>query len=688
MARIRRKLKITGDEYNFGGGATSSSAAAAAAGGLVKIAKGNMERNHANFDGFLSNGDTVTITQDIGDAIPVKDQYIYFDNAFETQSGTFSYEFLNGATALPAGISFSQNSDSIDQDIGQARFTGTPSVVGKTSFKIKALYPSGSDAEQVELTYILNFLPAGNTPTWAASFGLSYIYNSSDEQTLTAAVTTSYSGATYTLSNLSGWTNTPQIDPDTGRVYLASTGSAVGSSSVAYTVTADLGEYGTVSKTYSGTIYFGPLFAAAYFGPGSAITNIGSMSVVQGNAASHLSDAQIASLWNPNVTSGALRRRDATAYTTSPYRNGENYGLTYSEGNAYSTGDIGYLAPKRGSVHTTGNNGHHVKWFWYVPAGVTSFSVVAVGAGSPGAFTWANKGGGSGGLAYCNAVTCTPGEKFELAVGIGRRSESTNSTYFSGSTWMRRVVDAGHGANEFIVIGYGGGYQSGHPAPLSGRSNPQSSNLTHVENYNSNNSKDGGNASASTHYGTAANFAGGYANNYPGAGAPGYTAEAPNSINASVNGAGGGGGSGKYYSSTYGSSAGGGVGLDGQGSGGHDGNGSGYGGGKGEPSINRETDGSASYYYAGGGGSGGSRGSYGENAWTSSGGVQNRYINGGEHGGGGGGSGTSYGGGSGGCGGIRIIWGFGGAAEDVARAFPSSYTTEDPTIADSTAQLD
>ena len=46
------------------------------------------------------------------------------------------------------------------------------------------------------------------------------------------------------------------------------------------------------------------------------------------------------------------------------------------------------------------------------------------------------------------------------------------------------------------------------------------------------------------------------------------------------------------------------------------------------------------------------------------------------NGGGGGGSGTSWGGGAGGMGGVRIIWGAG-------RSFPYTYTTEDPSIADS-----
>ena len=105
MARIRRPKTINGSEYTFGGGTTSSTAA----GGFVKIAKGSMNTNSADHDGFLSSGDTVTVKLDAGTDIPQKDKYIYFDNAFDTSTGTFTYEFMNGDSALPAGMSWSHS---------------------------------------------------------------------------------------------------------------------------------------------------------------------------------------------------------------------------------------------------------------------------------------------------------------------------------------------------------------------------------------------------------------------------------------------------------------------------------------------------------------------------------------------------------------------------------------------------
>lgn len=452
-----------------------------------------------------------------------------------------------------------------------------------------------------------------------------------------------------------------------------------------WTVTADLGEYGTYSETYSANLRYGPLFGAAYFGPGNAKANMTNYQVVTNNSANQLTDAQFKALWDLSVTSGALTRKDDSVYTTSPYPLNSPYGLRYQENPSY-TGTTGIIGPGRSSYHNTGSNGYHVKFFWTVPPEVTSFCVVAVGAGAGGAYTWSNDGGGAGGMAWVNDVTCTPGEQFEIAVGLGRRTESTNSTYWAGSTWMRRVVDAGYGANEWIVIGYGGGRQSSHVSPLNGRSNPDATNLAFVEQYAYNNSRDAGSAAASMNYGTYDVHHGGSAPSYPGGGAAGYLGNGANSSNSSVNGTGGSAGSGDYFSSGYGSGAGGGVGLDGQGSRGADNVGSGYGGALGDYTVNRETDGSASYATGGGGGSGGTRGMYGENGVLGSTAHTNRYINGGVHGGGGGGSGTSWGGGAGAPGGIRIIWGMGGENGDMARAFPSTYTTEDPTIADSTAQ--
>jgi len=80
MARRRRKFKISGDEYTFGGGASSESVSV----GTLKIARGNLNTANANHIGFVENGASWEIKLDAGTAIESKDQYVYFDNAFET----------------------------------------------------------------------------------------------------------------------------------------------------------------------------------------------------------------------------------------------------------------------------------------------------------------------------------------------------------------------------------------------------------------------------------------------------------------------------------------------------------------------------------------------------------------------------------------------------------------------------
>ena len=675
MARIRRPKTINGSEYTFGGGSGGSGGTV---GGLVKIAKGNMNTNSANHGGFLSSGDTVSIQLDAGTAIPTKDEYIYFDNAFDTSTGTFTYEFMNGDTALPAGISFSPNNDTEGSDLGSARFYGTPSTEGTNSFKIKAFYNQGTTSEQVEIIYTIKRFAVGTTPVWSGTdLPTQIVRNLSGDQVLAAGPTTTYADATYTLSNVSGFATgvVPTVDAATGQVVVTNVGDIVQASSVhAFTVTADLGsEIGTFTQTFSGSISYGDPYDAIYWGPGNAKINLASYADTYSGA--RATDVQYNNLFNHEVKAGALRCRTNNRYSTSPYKYNEDIGLRYSEAHPYSTGSIGYLGPKCSSRNSSNTNGAVTKFLWTVPNGVTSFNAVCVGGGSGGSYQWSGYSGGGAGTAWINDVLCTAGEEFEISIGHGRRGNySSEGSYWAGSSWIRRVVARDYGANEWIIIGYGGGYQAGHISPLSGRSNPDSTNLAYIQSYNANNSRDPGGAAASTHYGTYGINRGGYASGRGGGGAAGYEGQGANSDNN--NGSGGGAGSGQQYSSTYGVSAGGGVGLDGRGAGGSDNSGSGYGGTQGGYSTNYESDGTSSYRYAGGGGSGGTRGAYGENPQTSSGGIDNRYINGGMHGGGGGGSGTSYGGGAGGSGGVRIIWGAG-------RSFPHTYTTEDPSIADS-----
>ncbi|NDD55675.1 hypothetical protein EBZ39_17720 [bacterium] len=91
---------------------------------------------------------------------------------------------------------------------------------------------------------------------------------------------------------------------------------------------------------------------------------------------------------------------------------------------------------------------------WVVPAGVTSVSVVTVGAGSRGCMSGLPRGGGGGGaLAYANNIAVTPGESISVRVAAGNTSGGTaeSSRFRRGCT---NLVAAGSGT-------YGGGGGAG-----------------------------------------------------------------------------------------------------------------------------------------------------------------------------------------------------------------------------------
>lgn len=267
---------------------------------------------------------------------------------------------------------------------------------------------------------------------------------------------------------------------------------------------------------------------------------------------------------------------------------------------------------------------------WVAPQGVTSVSAVCVGGGGGGGNAWANSAGSGGGLGWKNGISVIPGQSYTVVVGAaGTRSSMSaggNSYFISLST----------------VAGYGGG-------------NATFNNDTNGPNKNGFGGGwfgDGGGA-------------GGQASSYfGGGGAGGYTG---NGGNSSADGVGGGGGGGTFYSSTFGSGAGGGTGIYGLGTNGLTG---------------RSRDGTLwpSTAVNGFGGSGGSRAIGLAGVTTGTGGRQGETlsygapystaITGGFPGGGGGGPGTSTGGGDGGSGAVRLIWSSG-------RAFPSTRTADE-----------
>ena len=709
MARNRYPLIVDGT-----GASTGDS-------GIVRFMQYSTSAIEAGGSGVLYTAGTkdvfrpVKIQVEAGQAISSAEankSLIYFDHAFEMSAvtptqATAADDLPSGVgSSIPAGLSVTADTDGADTDTGYTQLTGTVGggvTAGTYKFRF---YVDQNGWSRHYIDYEVEVWPANTTPTQAnASYLVNkIIQNQSAAQYLTDTITGSQIQS-YTLKNISGFPAgvTPKVDPSDGRVYVDNVGATgeVAAANHTVTVEVDLGQYGKIDYAYTGNIGYGNPYGARYFGPANANFN-----AATGQDKSS-TQATTDNACNPAKGSGALRRVHNVQQDTSPYFYSDGYGCMevsgaaasytnqtyYDQMGQYSKYGIMGFNTNGANWWSSGNNHQAVRFRWTVPNGVTSFCVVAVGGGSGGSYNWAAQGGGGGGLVWMNGITCTAGQVYYIHVGLGRQSESSDSSYGAGNSIL---FDPSGNA---IVFAQGGGW-TGY-----GQSSPSGQNNSHFYNqpvnginywnkgngYNNNNNQDGGGYGVNTNYGASVNgfhYGGGaaiYASSRVGGGAGGYRGNAGNS-GSSQSGEYGGGGSGYNYSSTYGQGAGGGVGLDGQGQrGGQTDNnprsssqaGSGYGGY--QSNNNSYSTGSPNYRGGGGGGSGGSRGAYGENPWTgnaeSSG---NRTRSGGTHGGGGGGSGTNGGGGNGAPGGVRIIWGVG--ADGTARSFPYTYCSEKPTM--------
>jgi hypothetical protein len=104
---------------------------------------------------------------------------------------------------------------------------------------------------------------------------------------------------------------------------------------------------------------------------------------------------------------------------------------------------------------------------WTAPPGVTSVSVVAVGAGGPGAASTVSEvaGGGGGALAWRNNITVVPGQSYTVVVGAATTSAAGGHSLFIDSTVVRangggRGTGGVQGAGGTFV-GQGGGNGGG-----------------------------------------------------------------------------------------------------------------------------------------------------------------------------------------------------------------------------------
>ena len=694
MAKKRRGYEITNDTYNVGGGGGGGSS-------NMVFYKGTTSTG-ASKANFIQDKHEFTGMADINTTGPTLG--FSWDHTFDNAKPAITAVLVG---TVPAGLTNTISADSGSGDsIGYVQISGAPSAsAGEYKWSYTITDPHDDSVFNVKYKYTI--APTGTTPVWSSTTLPNLIMrNTSAYQFITVAATTSYAGATYKLENLVNGLTGVTLAVDTyGRVWTAGTPNTVlAATTISFDIVTDLGDYGTVTQSFSGSVSLGDPYGARYFGPSNAKNNFASTYDCS-------TEANTETYFNPLKRTGALRKYQADM-DTSPYSPNDGYGSLWTNNTqtyataayynnlsqAYSGNGVLGVYANNGVVFASSTNHQLVLGKWTVPTGVTSFCAVAVGGGSGGSYTWANAGGGGGGLAWMNGITTTPGKVYTLAWGLGRTSMSTVSSYGGGNSFL--IDDA---TGYCIIFAQGGGYTgysssdpNGHNA--SAHFGGYSINgLTHFDKgngYGYNTSQDGGGWGVRSQAGNSVNgfhYGGGAAiyssSQREGSGAGGYRGN-QNSSGSNQPGVFGGGGSGYYYSSTWGQGAGGGTGLDGQGKGGHQGQtivprtntqaGSGHGGYQG--SYTSYSQGSAAYFGGGAGGSGGSRGTYGEN--PHSGREENNAgwysRQGGAHGGGGGGSGTSGGGGHGGPGGIRLIWGDG--ADGTPRSFPFTYCSEKPTM--------
>jgi len=307
---------------------------------------------------------------------------------------------------------------------------------------------------------------------------------------------------------------------------------------------------------------------------------------------------------SPIVVSGLT---GGTSYTFKVY--GVTPGGTGPESAASNS--ITAVVPSGSQSYTTAGT-----YSWVAPAGVTSVSVVAIGAGAGG---YGSTSGAGGELRYINNTTVTPGNSYTVIVGArGNHNLSGNNDHGKPSSFSS------------VIQANGGGVQNNWPC------------CSNIRNWERTSGFGGTGFLGGAGRSLVGSAGGGGAGGYSGQGGTGGTQSANGTAGA---GGGGGGGAGNFPYSCCGSfrgGGGGGTGILGSGS-----NGSGG------------TYTSATKTATGGGaGSGGTAGVSG-----GSGGC------GGAYGGGGSSSGNGNIAGFGAQGAVRIIW------PGTTRSFPSTNTS-------------
>jgi hypothetical protein len=316
---------------------------------------------------------------------------------------------------------------------------------------------------------------------------------------------------------------------------------------------------------FTNVIFDGGLTITGEFGPG--IPTIGTATATGATSATvsftapadsgSSSITRYTATSSPGGITGTLNQSGSGTITVNGLTTSQAYTFTVTATNSFGTSGAssasnsvtptiitGQAIYTVSSSNPTGGVGTGpVTFQWTCPVGVTSVSIVCVGAGGR-SFGGSVMGGGGAALAYTNNYSVTPGSNYSVSVGYGlgaSQSSARTSKFSSG------VCEAQGGGDSFSNSGYN--YAGAVVYGDGGIGGP------------------GGKGTTSA--GGGGGGAGGYSGQPSSGGGLGAAAGIPASATSGVNGAGGGGNS---------SLDGGGVGIFGQGTNGAAGGGAGSGG--------------------------------------------------------------------------------------------------------------
>ena len=162
--------------------------------------------------------------------------------------------------------------------------------------------------------------------------------------------------------------------------------------------------------------------------------------------------------WSSSVTAGSLNgttvsnvdnvftitphATNATTFTlTFSVTDGVNSAVSYPSSFALSFGPAA-------SSYLFSTAGTHS---WTCPSGLTSVSVVAVGAGAEAG----SVAGGGGGLGWKNNISVTPGQSYTVVVGAGGQNKANEHSYFINTSTV--MGEGGNAATGGGYVGDGGG---------------------------------------------------------------------------------------------------------------------------------------------------------------------------------------------------------------------------------------